>query len=150
MKNSRGCASVTGASCPADGRLAARLSEESVRAVIILVGQLALTGAAIVSTADALKKNPDWGKKDSYTEKVTVRKWNGRMFLNPVKAAPACRGVVDGKTVICVHDFVNGAEPLAKSEITGTDGTVWVVTKMKKGRGLEMHFCMCEVEKKQC
>jgi hypothetical protein len=120
----------------------------TLRAVIILVGLLALTGAATMSTATAQeKKEPrDPKKAESYDEKVAVRSWDGRKFAAPVKDVPAFRGTDrDGKP--CIWTRAHGAthgNPTKGSELIDKDGVVWIV-----GAAFKNQWCtICEVHKK--
>lgn len=71
------------------------------------------------------KKPPK--KIESYTDKVTVRKWNGTVLQKPEPDVPAFRTEFNGKTVI--YTAKQGVDSPKDSEITDADGATWVVTE---------------------
>lgn len=86
------------------------------------------------ATADEPKKDEpkpkDPAKLESYDEKVTVRRLNGKVFLKPVKDVPAYRmDKKGGGIVFTTWTRANDAESPKGSEITDKDGNVYVVTR---------------------
>ncbi len=93
------------------------------------------------TTTDEPKK-PHCGKRESYTEKVTVRAWEHDHFITPVKDVPAFRWEIDGLPVFYVWTAGNGASAPKGSEITDQDGTVWIVGKsLNSGTGNTGRLC---------
>ncbi len=89
-------------------------------------------GAIAMSVAEAPadeKKSPS--KLENQTEEVTIRQWNGKIFLNPVKIKIARNETKDG---LYIYTHVRGENQIPKvgSEITDGDGIVWVVKKQGK------------------
>jgi hypothetical protein len=95
------------------------------------------------------KQKPDWGLKESYTLKVTVRHWSGSMFLNPFPDVPACLTEIGGKTAICtIPGGASNAETPRDSTITLPDGTVYVITSAKTNLdGKNFRYSMNFVQK---
>lgn len=106
-----------------------------MRAGIITCAALTLALGAVMSeqaTAPADEPKKEEKKfvatdKDTYDEKVTVRKWDGSKFLNPVKDILAHRGEISGKPVYWTMPRAGNSETPKGSEIVAADGTVWVV-----------------------
>jgi len=119
-----------------------------------LAGVLAMSAIETQTTQAQDKKDEkkeerkDPKEKASYTEKVTVRHWTGNKFNNPVTDIPAFKGELKGKTVIYTipRSMAGWAPP--KSEIIEADGTVWVVTEMRK-TSVNFAFHYNYVEKKK-
>ncbi|AMV23780.1 hypothetical protein VT84_05165 [Gemmata sp. SH-PL17] len=100
--------------------------------------------ATTTQTPGQEKKNPS--KDESYDEKVSVRKWNGKIFIKPVENVPMYRktdkdGVVKMWTK---SQLATDGNPDKGSELTDKDGAVWIVKKISKGA----EFHVCTVEKK--
>lgn len=94
---------------------------------------------AMPATIDAQeKKSP--ADKDSYTDKMTVKQWNGAKFFMPVEDVPAFRTEIKGKPVIYTKPSSDTAKSPKGSEITDKDGVVWVVTESKPGSGYQLNY----------
>lgn len=113
-----------------------------MRTAIMLAFLLVLTGAA---QADE-KKSPDPRKKESYTDKVTVRQWAGDKFIDP-RDTVAFKGEFKDAPVLYVYTTNTSINPVAKSEITDKDGVVWVVSKSVETTD-NFTFYRCHVTKK--
>jgi ABC-type molybdate transport system substrate-binding protein len=108
-------------------------------AFVVLLG-VAMSDAI----ADEKKEKPDLSKKESFTEKVTVREFAGGMLLNPVKDVPAAYWEVEGKRVI----YILAASCGKGSEVTDQKtGDVWIVDSATKGTR-NFTYILCEVKKK--
>ena len=104
-------------------------------ALFLTIGFTTMSDTATATADDKKeeKKNPDWTKKESYTEKVSVRPFlGGQLAKNPIKDVPACRGEIKGKQVIWVWWPGTTVKTPKDSEITGEDGVVWVVAESKR------------------
>lgn len=117
-----------------------------MRACIMLVFAFLATGALTMSNAIADDKKFDPSDQNTYDEKVTVRKHDGKKLLNAVKDVPAHRAEVKGQLVMYVLTIAGNAELTQDSEVTDKDGKVYVVTKI---RGITMGYKLGELKLKE-
>lgn len=111
-----------------------------------------LVGAVMseaVTQVDADDKKPHPGKKESYTEKVTVRPKRGDALGNPIKDVSAFFSEVKGKKTLYIMPGGKSVEAPAGTEVTDQKtGDVWTVTKSNFAVGPPQHW-FCYVEKKK-
>ncbi len=109
-----------------------------------------LFALGVFAMPDVVAEEKKWDGK-TFDAKVTVRHWDKdtAKFIKEQTDIPAFRGESkDGKVLFWVKSVgtVNSM-PLADSEITDSDGKVWVVVKAVKGGG-KPHY-VCEVTEKK-
>lgn len=87
--------------------------------------------AAVAESAPAAdEKRPDPSKAESYTEKVSVRRFeSGKLAPNLVKDVPAFRYEKDGVLKLYTKDRIAGV-PTVGSEITDEKGRTFIVEKV--------------------
>jgi hypothetical protein len=98
----------------------------------VLLSLFALGVFAMPAVADDKKDPKSPADLESYDERITVRKWDGKKFLNPIKDQPAYRGEISGKMVIYTKPTAGNVKTPKGSEIIDKDGNVFVVESTRE------------------
>jgi hypothetical protein len=104
----------------------------------LLLGATLVSATALAQEKKEEKKLPDPTKKESYTEKVSVRRLEGGALGNALPDVPAFRFEKDGAVKFYTHALPGGT-PNKGTEITDKDGAVYVVESVFNQPRLGFH-----------